>query len=145
MKNIKNICIGILGILIILGGGLSVLAGSDTQDKLPFITRGTSNGIKYATGGVGIQERACMQKMANEYNLKLSFAMVSGAYLSDLMVTIQNSSGEALIETRSNGPWFFAKLPEGTYKVSAVCNGEKKTKQVEIRKGLQTVMFHWPS
>jgi hypothetical protein len=104
-----------------------------------YIREGTSHGIKYLSGGVGINERAAMDRMDKGYNLKVIFAEPSGPYLANVNVEILNASGKKLVETTDNGPWFFAKLPDGKYRVVATFNGKKEAREVEIGKRLQTV------
>jgi hypothetical protein len=104
-----------------------------------YIREGTSHGIKYMAGGVGINERTAMDRMDKGYNLKVVFAEPSGPYLANVNVEILNASGKKLVETTDNGPWFFAKLPDGKYRVVATFNGKKEAREVEIGKTLQTV------
>jgi hypothetical protein len=101
-----------------------------------YIREGTSHGIKYLSGGVGINERAAMDRMDKGYNLKVVFAEPSGPYLANVNVEILNASGKKLVETTDNGPWFFAKLPDGKYRVVATFNGKKQAREVEIGKSL---------
>jgi hypothetical protein len=91
------------------------------------------------TGGVGINERAAMDRLAKNYDLKLVFAEPSRPYLANVDVEILNPSGKRLVETTDNGPWFFAKLPDGRYRVVATFEGKKEAREVEIGKSLPTV------
>jgi hypothetical protein len=102
-----------------------------------FIREGSTHGVKYMTGGVGLTERAAMDRMAKGYDLKLVFAEPSKPYLAVVKVSIQDRSGKRLIETTSDGPWFFAKLPDGEYTVMVTHNGNKEVKRVEIGQSLQ--------
>ncbi len=105
-----------------------------------YIREGTSHGVKYMTGGVGINERSAMDRMAKGYDLKLVFAEPSRPYLASVKVEIQDNRGEKLIETNSGGPWFFAKLPDGQYTVTATHAGKKEVRRLEVGQNLQTVM-----
>jgi hypothetical protein len=104
-----------------------------------YIREGTSHGVKYMSGGVGINERAAMDRMDKNYDLKLIFAEPSGPYLANVNVEILNASGKKLVETTDNGPWFFAKLPDGKYRVVATFNGKKEAREVDIGKSLPAV------
>jgi len=110
-----------------------------------FIKKGTSHGISYISGGVGIDERAAMERMARGYNLKLVFAEPSRPYLANVSVEIRDASGKRLVETTDNGPWFFAKLPDGNYRVVATFEGKKEAREVEIGKNLPTVTEAQPA
>jgi hypothetical protein len=103
----------------------------------------TLDGIPYATGGVGKAERTTMEKMSDDYNLKLVFAKENGAFLAQIPVTIQNTAGNIIVETQSNGPWFLTKLPKGEYKVIAGPRTDEKTRSVRVGKKLETLRFVW--
>ena len=60
-----------------------------------------------------------------------------------LLRVIKKTGGKKLLETLSDGPWLLVDLPPGQYEITASCNEQKKVQNIEIRKGLQTVMFHW--
>lgn len=55
--------------------------------------------------------------MSPDYNLKRIFAVTAGNYLSDVEVQIRDTRGREVLETTSQGPWLFTKLPAGTYHV----------------------------
>ena len=105
------------------------VAYSDSSVYYPDFEQGTTgNNLPYMTGGVGLDERAAMTKMAWKYNLKLEFARPSGAYLAKINVRIQNSKGSRVVDMESDGPWFFAQLPPGDYEVT-VSHLDKKEAQ----------------
>lgn len=126
---------------------LAALAASPAaaQDPASFIKQDTTDGVTYASGGVSFEERQAMEAMAKDFNLKLVFAVGSGAFLSGLTVVIQDEEGGTLIQTASNGPWFFAKLPEGQYTITVGDEAHKKVDAVTVGGGLTTVTFHWKS
>lgn len=107
------------------------------------IEKGKTDGVEYMTGGVGIDERQQMGETAKEYNVKAVFATTSGSYLSSITITIAKTSGEKVLEATSNGPWFFAKLPQGKYSIKAVYNGMEKSETVDVGPGLESVIFEW--
>jgi hypothetical protein len=92
---------------------------------------------------VGLSERTHMEEMANGYNVKMVFADSTGAYLANVQVEIQNSNRNNLIQTYSNGPWFFAELPAGQYTITVTHNGKTKTRKVLVGKGSQEEIFHF--
>ena len=52
------------------------------------MTEGRQGDIPWVSGGVGINEREYLQKMASEFNLKLEFAASDGSYLADVNATV---------------------------------------------------------
>jgi hypothetical protein len=108
-----------------------------------YYAMGNTNGVKYLTGGVGLSERAHMEQMAKNYDLKLVFADPAGAYLANVQVDIQNSNGTSLIQRAANGPWFFAELPAGHYTIIATHDGKTETRKVVVGKTSQEEMFRF--
>lgn len=90
------------------------------------------NGVPYITGGVGIEERAALEERMGDYNLKLIFALEEGNYLSNVDVTVADTSGNTVLQTTTNGPWLAARLPEGRYTVRATIQGETQEKMVDV-------------
>lgn len=123
------------------------VAAQTPAESLPGITRGvTEQGFAYMTGGVGSGEREKMQSLAGEYNLKLSFAETSGMYISDVRLSIARD-GRQIVQTITNGPWFYIKLPPGVYSVEATYENEtKRVENLEIGEGGRvTRLIHWPA
>jgi hypothetical protein len=90
------------------------------------ITEGkTQQGFPYLSGGVSTDEREAMEKMAKSYNVKLSLAEKRGPYLSDVKLVIEGPKG-TLIDTITDGPWFYIQLPAGTYTVKASFNNQTR-------------------
>jgi len=108
-----------------------------------FITQGQSNGIAYASGGVGMDERMAMDAMAKDYNVKLMFVEAPKNYVSGVKVKIEDPSGKLLLETTSSGPWFWTKLPQGDYRVIASFHDHREMKLLKVTGGVDTVEFFW--
>ena len=72
-------------------------------------------GVDTLSGGVGEGGRQAHP----EYSLKLVFALSSGTYLSDVQVEILDQDGRSVLKAATRGPWLFAKLSPGTYRVVA--------------------------
>jgi len=104
--------------------------------------------VTYLSGGVGVDELDHMRAVARNFNLRLMFAeRGSGAYLSDIQVSIAgpldaatpNSNAAAavdserlVVDTTTDGPWFFAKLPAGRYRVIAESGSKRLTQSITI-------------
>jgi hypothetical protein len=102
------------------------------------------NGITYVNGGVGQEEQAAMQAQRADYNLQLTFAtQQSGAYRSDVQLDIMDAKGNALVSTANTGPMFFAKLPPGTYRISAAAENKTFKRTVKIGNAPKELVLHW--
>ena len=104
---------------------------------------GIRNGISFMTGGVSKGERADMEEMSRDFNIKVVLAATSGSYLAKIPITIHDDKGKQVLEVEVEGPWFYARLPEGRFTIKAVYQGREKQKTVRIEPGLELVMFHW--
>ena len=103
-----------------------------------------AGGIAYVSGGISEEARDSLQALAREFNVKLVLATKSGAFLSDVAVSVDDATGKRVLEAKSDGPWFFAKLPPGRYQVDAAVNGKALKKPVTVNaQGMSTVDFRW--
>ena len=101
-------------------------------------------GIPYISGGAGVEERDQLQTQSREYNVKLTFAIKEGNYLSDIPVTIVDNQGRKVLEAVAEGPLFYTKLPPGTYKVIAQADGKTHEQTVQVnQQRLAQVQFSW--
>lgn len=100
--------------------------------------------LTYWSGGVGLDEREFMRAHRMDYNLHLKFAAVGGAYLARVTVVIEDDKGRRLLSTTADGPWFFAKLPKGKYKLIAENDGESQQRMVDLSKrNVADEVFRW--
>jgi hypothetical protein len=111
------------------------------------VTPQTTNGITYVSGGVGADEEAAMQQLRPQYRLRMLFAVQGGGdYLADVPVTIADPKGRTLLEATAQGPFFYANLPAGTYRVTATSDGRAITRTVTVPEtGAVEERFYWPA
>jgi hypothetical protein len=115
----------------------SARAKSDEVVHLP-------SGIAYVTGGVGSEATNRLKSMEKDFNLKLVLTNASGAYLSDVKVTIFDASGQVVLDATSEGPLLMARLPAGGYRVDATFGGHPESRKITVAaKTLNTVDFRW--
>jgi hypothetical protein len=102
------------------------------------------NGITYINGGVGEEEQGAMKAQRADYNLLLTFAtQQSGAYRSGVQLDVMDAKGTNLLSVPNTGPLFFAKLPPGTYRISAAADGKTFKRTVKIGNAPKEVVLHW--
>ncbi|KVT41294.1 carboxypeptidase regulatory-like domain-containing protein [Burkholderia ubonensis] len=100
-------------------------------------------GIAYMTGGIGADDVSAFRAAAPRYNLRITLASAAGEYLSDVDVTILSGT-TPLLDVRTAGPFLFARMPPGRYKVVA-----RDSRTLEIRhvvvpaRGGVDVRFYW--
>jgi hypothetical protein len=88
--------------------------------------------VPYASGGISEEGREDLSAIAKDFNLKLVLATKSGAYLSDIDVVVSDERGHRILDAKSDGPWFFVRLPSGRYSIAASANGVVVRKAVTV-------------
>ena len=117
-------------------------AGGPTSGAL---TPHQQNGITYVNGGVGQEEQSAMRAQRSDYNLQLTFATnQTGAFRSDVQLDIADAKGNNLLSVANTGPMFFARLPPGTYRISAAAEGKTFKRTVKLGStGAREMTLHW--
>ena len=94
------------------------------------------NGITYITGGVGVDEAKAIESVRGHYNLQLTVTAKDGSFLADMPVKVINSRKQTVLDTTTDGPYLFAKLPAGRYEViTGDARVQKRAVQVGARGG----------
>jgi len=131
------------GLLAVMLGSTALAASASTIDDALIQRVGN---VSYVSGGVGTESIDRLNGLAGQFNLKLVFALKSGAYLSDTRVVIDDAKGKRMVDTTSDGPWFLIRLPAGTYQLSATNAGKTEKRQTAVGTDkLKTVDFRWAS
>ncbi len=127
--------------VLFLGWGTVSVHSEDTS--VPSEEK-TAAGIPYLSGGIGLDEREALRAVSKEYNLKLTFALQQGNYLSDVNLVIQDTAGTKILAAVPQGPWFFTKLPPGQYTVTAETMGTIQRQVAHVTGKSQTQLyFYW--
>jgi len=104
----------------------------------------TVGGVTYVSGGVDDASLDALKGDVRNYNLKLVFALKTGEFLSDVKVSISDAKGNPVLNATSDGPWFLAKLPAGSYRVVATSSGNAIAQQASVDPAkLKTLDFRW--
>jgi len=105
----------------------------------------TAGDISYVSGGVGASEQEALAQVKSDYNLRLLFAVTgSGAFLAEIPVTLADGKGQVLLEAVAAGPYFYARVPPGDYRISAERAGQVETRSVTVPSaGAVSTDFRW--
>ena len=124
--------------------GLACLAPGASAKSGQTVT--SSSGVTYVSGGAGTEEIDQLRSMEKDFNLKMVFALTTGAYLSEVNVSIVDAANKVVLDTLAEGPWFLARLPPGTYQVNASYRTNVERRTVAVGAGtLSTVELRWPN
>jgi len=101
----------------------------------------------YLTSGAGTGQAQAMRTLAGNYNLKLAFAASGAArHPAYFKVAIQDDRGSTIIDTMSDGPLFYARVPDGLYRVVIESEGQTLIQIVNLQSGRKAnVRIFWPS
>ncbi|CAG2155354.1 carboxypeptidase regulatory-like domain-containing protein [Cupriavidus numazuensis] len=106
------------------------------------------SGVPYVAGGIGKGQVDAMRSMQANYNLRMTFARArTGEYLADIRVRVEDLHGKRVVDAMVPGPLLYARLPEGTYRVSSTFGTQEQTRQVKIERGhaRELVIYFSPS
>ena len=125
---------------------IGLLLSAAAQAQTTALEPQRQNGVTWVSGGVGQQELEQIRQMQDLYNLRLLFAMQgTGEFLAGIPVTIADAHGATLVSTNSEGPYLFAKLRPGRYKITAEHEGRVLTKNISVpASGAASQSFYWP-
>jgi len=102
-----------------------------------------SGSVTYISGGVGSDERDALRAAKQDYNLHIMNSAANGEFTTDDTLSI-SSHGQTLVSTSNVGPLFFAKLPPGTYTVTATIADHQKQQKITVGAGKPAnVHFVW--
>jgi hypothetical protein len=134
--------------------GLALAAGAWAQDRAASTSDGlpyndiqqTADGVRYLTGGIGVEAQERLNERAGDFNLKLVFALNEGNYIADVGVILRDGQGRTVIEEVADGPFFMARLPAGRYTVEATYEGKTVTRRVQVgNESTRVAHLRWPS
>jgi hypothetical protein len=135
----KSIVIATTALVLFASGTASLAFSNEVPDSQPQVK--THEGIKYVSGGFGVDERENLRAMSKDDNLELSFALQNKDYLGGAKVLIKDGNGKDVVKTFSDGPLFFAKLPQGTYAVEATAMGQTQEQIAHVPSNRQAQLY----
>ncbi len=126
--------LAIIAITVVLA---SVASAEPTE---PILTR---DGIMYVSGGIGVSSQQRLKMLEPRFNLKLVFTLTEGQYLADVRVALRDKTGKLLLEHVTDGPIFMARVPAGSYTLSATYGGSTQSRTIDVAEVLRTAYFRW--
>ena len=104
----------------------------------------TQGEVPYVSGGIGEEELEVIRLVRDDFNVRLTFADNTGAYVSAVHVVISNAHGKPVLEVHDAGPFLLARLPAGHYQVQAVYAGHTLTQNTDLRANRRVErVFRW--
>lgn len=130
---------------IALSGALTSAA---TFAQTPMPPPQYAGNVIYVTGGIGSDEAAAFKRVRNNYALSLNFSEIDpttqhAAYVSDVQVVIRNEDDYNVLNTRSDGPYFYVQIPVGTYQLHATHAGQTQSRTITISEQPTALDLKW--
>jgi hypothetical protein len=119
-------------------------AQSRAQPPIPPALEPQQQGnITFVSGGAGDEDRMALKQVENQYNLRLLFAARNGDYLANIAVTLTDARGNAVLDTISDGPIFYARVPPGRYRLTVSNQGQSQSRDITVGSGAVRADFYW--
>lgn len=99
------------------------------------LTPETQNGVAFVTGGIGRDKVEAFRAAASDFNLRATFSETTGAFIAGVGVELRDAQGKTLVNTKTQGPFFFAKVPPGTYEMVATYGDQTARRQLAVNAG----------
>lgn len=101
--------------------------------------------ITYISGGIGSDETDAIEAVKESYNLRVTSADKTGHFRGDTEVVIRDMKQNVLLDVMTQGPLFYALLPNGRYIVEGISEDQSRKQTIRIASGKATrVHFSWP-
>lgn len=96
----------------------------------------TSGNVSYVSGGIPYEQLPAFNAARSQFPLNIEVYERDGsrnAFTADADVRVINAkSGDVVLETKTEGPYLWAKVPPGQYKVETTLNGKTKEARVSV-------------
>lgn len=127
-------------VLAAVAGLAGAGAAAQTGTVPPMVGQGA---VRYACGGIGLDESTAMRAAMKSHPLSLLFAKDGGDYLADVAVRIQDALGAEVVALRAGGPVCLIDLPAGRYRIEAASSGLTRTHTVTVGASPVTADFRF--
>jgi len=105
---------------------------------------GLAQAQSFRCGGIGTAEQDQFKAEASQHDALLTFALSTGAYVSDVDVRITDGSGKTVVQGRCGGPLMLVDLPgKGSYQVNASFEGKAQSKSLAVGAKPARATFTW--
>lgn len=113
----------------------------EPNEAVPLPQVKTAGTVQYVSGGIPYEQLPAFRAARRDYTLNIEIFQREGSrsvFTADANVRIVNAkSGEVVLESKTDGPYLWAKVPPGEYKVVATLDDQTREARVTVR-GSQT-------
>jgi hypothetical protein len=89
---------------------------------------------------------ACGEAASDDFNMRITFSLLSGACVPQVHLSVQDQSGAVVLDLVSHGAPVHARVPPGTYEVTARYGTQQSVQRFTIG-ALERSLAHfsWPA
>lgn len=98
-------------------------------------------GIRYLSGGVGIDGRADIARVQGQFSVKLLSAIQTGELLTGVDIAIFTVDGRELLNVTGDGPVLLAELPAGEYIVRGTFADQAVQRWIKVVDGNLAIAY----
>jgi hypothetical protein len=152
MKNIfQSKLISAAAALALLGGGTLAIAQDEAPaspppgasaksvapgEAVPLPEVQTSGNVSFVTGGIPYEQIPAFNQARGQYPLNIEVYQRDGnknGFTADAEIKLTEiKSGNVVLETKTDGPFLWAKVPPGAYKLQTTLAGKMKESRVTV-------------
>lgn len=148
---IKSKLVPAVAALALLGGGFTAYAqdpapaspppGDSARSVLPgeavpLPEVQTSGNVSFVSGGATYEQIPAFNQARSQFPLNIEVYQREGAknaFTADADVKlVEAKSGDVVLETKTDGPFLWAKVPPGSYKLTTTLAGVTKESRVNV-------------
>lgn len=101
----------------------------------------SAGGASYVTGGIPYEQLPAFQAARSQYPLNVEIYEKAGAkneFTADAQVKLLDRSGNVVLDAKTEGPFLWAKVPPGQYRLQTTLNGRTQEQRVAVSNGKST-------
>lgn len=96
-----------------------------------------SGDLRFVSGGVGIDERRALERVAPGFDIKVVLSTATGHLLGGGQIKVMDSRGNLVLNTVSDGPVFLLDVPAGSYTIEAIVGDRVQGTRFEASGGAE--------
>ncbi len=111
------------------------------DEAVPLPEAKTSGTVSYVTGGTRYEQLPAFRSSRNQFPLNIEVYEKDGAkngFTAGAGVKLIDRSGNVVLDAKTDGPYLWAKVPPGQYKLQTTLGGKLKESQVAVSNGKTT-------
>jgi hypothetical protein len=105
------------------------------DEAVPLPAQQLSGSVAYVTGGIPFEQIPAFTLARSSYPLNIEVYEKAGAkseFTADAQIKLFDRSGNVVLDAKTEGPYLWAKVPPGQYRLQTTLNGRMQEQRVSI-------------